>query len=296
VHARLQQSRAATIRIAVERATLPRAPAAALAVAPHRLDSIEVGPRNVPIQRFPFVAEHRRSQRRMRIDDARGALTATQTAGDPQDLHSGEASYRVNRGSMDLLHIQSDPVEGSGIGSLLIFYVAEIARQNSCRSIVIGMAAGSATGFYETMGFVPAQPRAALERETQLLQDEDQHTRYGEIHVGDRARIEYNSDPANRRAGRSWADVGGAEEANLIRAQEDAFEMLPEDERRRITSARIHGAAVGMTGGMVGQTAAVRDRALAVMQRYWLDDAWVRALDSRHDRAHLTEFPRAASE
>jgi hypothetical protein len=89
--------------------------------------------------------------------------------------------------------------------------------------------------------------------------------------------------------------VDDTTQANLIRAQEDALEMLPEDERRRITSARIQGAAVGMTGGMVGDTAVVRERANAVMQRYWLDDGWVRAWDSRND-TKLTEFPRPASE
>jgi hypothetical protein len=295
VHTRLQQSSAAPIGIAVERTTAPRAPADAAAVAPHRLDAIEVGPRNVPIQRFPFLAEHRRTQRRMRITSDGESLSATQIAGDPHDMHSGEASYRLNLGSMDLLHIQSDPEEGSGIGSLLVFYLAQIAAQNRCVSIEIPMAAGSATGFYETMGFVPARARAAREREAQM-QDDDTHARYAENHAADRARIEYNSDPANRRAGRTWAAVGAAEQANLVRAQEDAFEMLPEGEQRRITGARIHGAAVGMTGGMVGDTAVVRERANAVMQRYWLDDGWVRALDSRHDRAHLTEFPRPASE
>lgn len=295
MHTRLQQSSASTIAIAVERATAPRAPADAAAVASHRLDAIEVGPRNVPIQRFPFVAEHRRSQRRMRITNGGDTVGATQTAGDPHDVHSGEASYRLNRGSMDLLHIQSDPEEGSGIGSLLIFYVAEIAAQNACVSIEIPMAAGTAVGFYETMGFVPARARAAREREAQM-QDDDTHARHAENHAADRARIEYNADPANRRAGRTWAAVSAVEQANLVRAQEDAFEMLPENEQRRITSTRIHGAAVGMTGGMVGDTAVVREHAHAVMQRHWLDDGWVRAWDSRRDPAHLTEFPRAASE
>jgi hypothetical protein len=295
VHDRLQQPAGSTIGNVVERNVAPRAPSATVVVAPHRLDAIEIGPRNVPIQRFPFLAEHRRSQRRMQITSAGNAVTATQVAGDMRDLHSGEASYRLNVGSMELRHIQADPEEGSGIGSLLIFYVAAIAAQNACVSIEIPMAAGTATGFYETMGFVPARARAAREREAQM-QDEGTHARYAENHALDRARIDYNSDPANRRAGRTWAGVGAVEAANLVRAQEDAFEMLPEDEQRRITSARIHGAAVGMTGGMVGDTLVVRERALAVMQRHWLDDGWVRAWDSRRDRTHLTEFPRAASE
>jgi hypothetical protein len=135
VHTRLQQSSTATIGIAAERTTAPRAPAAAALVAPHRLDAIEVGPRNVPIQRFPFVAEHRRSQRRMRITSDGRSLSATQIAGDPHDMHSGEASYRLNIGSMDLLHIQSDPEEGSGIGSLLVFDLTQIAAQNGCLSM-----------------------------------------------------------------------------------------------------------------------------------------------------------------
>jgi hypothetical protein len=295
VHTRLQHPPASTIGTVVERTTAPRAPAARVAVASHRLDAIEVGPRNVPIQRFPFLAEHRRSQRRMRITNDGETVSATQIAGDAHDVHSGEASYRLNLGSMDLRHIQSDPVEGSGIGSLLVFYLAEIAAQNRCVSIEIGIAAGTATGFYETMGFVPARARAAREREAQM-QDDDTHAQYADNHVRDRARIDYNSDPANRRAGRTWSALGPVEEANLIRAQEDAFEVLPENERRAITSARIHGAAVGMMGGMVGDTAVVRERALAVMQRYWLDDGWVRAWDSRNDEKHLTEFPRPASE
>jgi GNAT superfamily N-acetyltransferase len=238
-------------------------------VMPHRLDAISAVPAGAPVQRFIVNYENSRTHRSFSIQSAGTTISASQIAGDDTDKHSGHLQYTVRGQHFELHSIQSDPEEGSGIGSILVYFMAKTAESMGHAAIEIPMSAATAVGFYERLGFVPADELEALRLELTLVQDDDQHAAYAEQYAVLRARITYEKDVANRRAGRRWDTLGEHERTGLVAAQRDAFGLLSKAQRIEITSQMLHGKAVQSRGGMIGKSATVIDRAWATASRDW---------------------------
>lgn len=261
----------------------------------HRLDAISLAPRGSTIQRFPFKFENTRTRRMFVIELAGTRITARQIAGDGTNVHSGHAEFVVRQGHFELHSIQSDPEEGSGVGSILVYWMAKVALAMGYKTIDIPMSAGTAVGFYELMGFTPANELGALQLELALVQNDDQHALYAESYALNRARIAYETDVVNRRAGRRWDALNDQQKVPLVAAQRQAFALLSKARRIEITSQQLHGKAVQSSGGMVAQTPTIIERSWAVASRNWqlftLSDESIPAWMSRHDKTTLTSFP-----
>jgi hypothetical protein len=67
--------------------------------------------------------------------------------------HSGYLTYEVIGKDFLVHHVESDPREGSGIGSLLMYLAALKAGQLGLKTMTLSKPANTAHGFYTTMGF-----------------------------------------------------------------------------------------------------------------------------------------------
>lgn len=265
---------------------------------------------NAPAQLFPYKRKNTRTDRTFRITHGGGELVAEQIEGDIDDPHSGYATYSIRHDSLELGHIASDPEEGSGIGSLLTLFLAQLAEQNDKDTITIPTAAPTAIGFYELMGFKSANEEGSSRFEAMISGNGDQLAMALEQYISLRARIEYDTDPENHSLKRrgpgpqksrlKFDDLGDKEKEDIKEEQLIKWGMKTDEERSRILQVMLHGKAVGMFG-MIGEVATVKSRAEAQCARWedmdgWTDEQQQEVWDSRHDMTTLTEFPRHPDE
>ena len=232
-------------------------------------------PVNSPLQRksgtvaqlFPYSRTNTRTNRTFQITDNGARLDADQTAGDANDPHSGYATYSVQGNSLILGHIQSDPEEGSGIGSLLMYYLAKIAEGLGLDAMSIPGAAPTAVGFYELLGFVSADIPAAAEFEREISQDTDERGKAKDLYVSTRAKIDYNTDPENRRNHREWGRLEPEDQQRLISEQEERFQSTSLSNQIQRIQEVLHGRAVTRTG-LTAITQNVLDKTAPLLNRW----------------------------
>lgn len=235
----------------------------------------DAGPADKP---FPHVYENSATKRIFRIAHAGRQVTATQIQGDPDDPHSGMARYSFAGNGLVLEHIESDPEEGSGIGALLMFSLAQIALENDKPVIDIAMPAATAVGFYEKMGAASVDPDKAARYNEALQQDEQFLEDRAQLYVRERARIGYNADPENRRFKKRsiWSSaktrlefsaLSQSEQTKLIDAEKRKFRGLPRERRYEIAREMARQSAVSRTIGMRATTWDVLARASASMSK-----------------------------
>jgi hypothetical protein len=260
-----------------------------------------------PLQLFPVNRRNTRSNRTFRITNSGSRLEAIQTAGDMDDMHYGYATYTIREDSLELGHIESDPEEGSGIGSLLMMFLAEIAIAQGKESITIPTAAFTAVGFYELAGAKSADEERSNTLEARLSDDGDQIETALELYFSTRAKIDYDTDPDHHKMiARSmwsrtktqlqWVNLGQSEKEALIQEQREIYGLKSNPDKLKTITSMIHGKAVGNMG-MVGNSSTMLERSQAMCTR-WVDPAaWTpeerqAVWDSRNDTTTLTEFPR----
>lgn len=227
---------------------------------------------------FPHVYENSATKRIFRIAHAGRQVTATQIEGDADDPHSGMARYSFAGNRLVLEHIESDPEEGSGIGALLMFSVAQIALENDKPVIEIAMPAATAVGFYEKMGAASVDPEKAARYNEALQQDEDFLEDRAQLFVRERARIGYNANPENRRFKKrsiwssaktrlEFSTLSQSEQTELINAEKRKFRELPLERRYEIARDMARQSAISRTVGMRATTWDVLARASASMSK-----------------------------
>ena len=260
------------------------------------------------IQRFPFTKLNQRTNRTFVITKTGSRVEATQVKGDVDDPHWGLATYTVRENSLELEHIVSDPEAGSGIGSLLVYYLAEIANEAGLDTITIYSAAPTALSFYELLGFESANPAGADQVEKALVEDIEEVRSAQDLHVRRRARLKYDTDPENRKfrrkkkssffgsekTRRQWEHLSSSAQQKLIGGQQVKFLQLSPEEQYTFAVALLHGRAVGRTG-MVAKTQTVLQKTKPLLSR-WVDPEERRVWASRLDTSALTEFPRRPGE
>jgi hypothetical protein len=261
-------------------------------------------------QFFPYKRKNTRTNRTFQITNSGTELDAVQILGDKDDPHSGNLIYAIKPGSVELGHIISDPEEGSGIGSLLMLFLAQIAQQNGKDKITIPTAAPTAVGFYELLGFVSANKEGSDMVENRLLTSGDDIATAVERYVSHRAKVEFNTAPANHRYARrgqgpektrlSFDDLPQGERAQLEEEQMIRFGQMTDLERQNVITMMLHGRAVTLVG-MTADVDVVISKATALCTRWkdadgWTDEQISSVWASRLDTSTLTEFPRKPDE
>ncbi|MBZ5525374.1 MAG: GNAT family N-acetyltransferase [Acidobacteriia bacterium] len=265
------------------------------------------------VQLFPYRRYNEKTNRTFLITDDGGTVSVRQIAGDPDDPHSGYASYSIEEGALRLEHIAADPEEGSGIGSILMYFLAHIASLRGLGTMNIGTGAPTAVGFYELFGFKTVAPQAVAKFKEFALHDEDKRQKAEVLHLSTRARIRYDTDPRNRKlvkksafssqkTRRTFGALPHKEQQELILRERKEFEKLDLGTRGQHVEALIHGMAVGATG-LTAPTHIVLARAQTLSSRWkevtpnvWTSEEVHRVRQSAHDLETLTEFPRHPEE
>ena len=266
----------------------------------------------IVIQRFPYERMNKKTNRVFKIIQHGNEIEAIQVKGNEEDIHYGSLIFKITnfRGQkvFELSHIISDPEVGSGLGSLLVFYMAMLAQQLGFDTIEIPTAASTAVGFYEHMGWAPVDPRAARLRAQQFFESPGHNEEVLGKHFDDSARIEYNSDPENHATKRrsfmgsktqlTWEKLGKKEQGLLVKAQENKFMKLSADKRLSIVNTLNYNKAVANVG-MTGKTDVIKGKAFSSTLNTWTDNTpptFEKAWDSRFNKTTLSEFPRHPDE
>jgi hypothetical protein len=247
-----------------------------------QMKAVQVQVQDAPIQFYPLNRRNTRSGRTFRITNSGSRLDAVQIAGDMDDQHSGSATYRILDDSLILEKIMSDPEEGSGIGSLLMMFLAEIAIEHGKDIITIHGAASTAVGFYESVGAKSANEAESNGREAQWAEDADQVDTALMLYFNTRARIAYETDSEHHKMKRRsffsrektqlrWMDLSQKQKDKLVREQQSKFGNQTNSDKAKIITAMIHGKAV-MQVGMTGSAETMRAQAEDMCSR-WVDTA-----------------------
>lgn len=265
------------------------------------------------VQLFPYRRFNEKTNRTFLITDNGKAVVARQIEGDPDDPHSGYATYSIGQGALRVEHIAADPEEGSGIGSILMYFLAHIATLRGLDTMDIGTGAPTAVGFYELFGFKTTAPRAVKQFKEFALHDEDKRQKAEDLHLSTRARIRYDTDPENRklvrksafsseRTRRTFGALPHKVQQELILRERKEFEKLDLGTRGQHIEALIHGMAVGATG-LTAPTHVVLAKAQTLSARWkqtspdvWTSGEEDRVEHSASDKETLTEFPRHPDE
>ncbi len=264
------------------------------------------------IQRFPYSRTNQKTNRTFLITHTGGSIIATQVKGDEDDLHSGTLNYNIRTTRdgkiFELGHIISDPELGSGLGSLLVYYMTKVAQALGFETIEIPTAAATAVGFYEHMGWqsLNAQRTSELEHKYANVDiDKEAIDKY----IGHKVRASYNSNEDNHKMKKRdgfwspktqlrWDDLDDKERERLLNEERKAFSALPIRKQAAIVATQHHNMAIANTG-MIGNTSLIMAKSFASVQNTWIDNekpSWQKAEASRLDTNHLTEFPRHPDE
>ncbi len=265
------------------------------------------------IQCFPYKRVNSKTKRAFIISHQGNEISATQVEGDMDDTHSASLIYAVRnfngRTVFELSHILSDPEIGSGLGSLLVFYMSKIAESMRFTSIEIPTAASTAVGFYELMGWQSVDPKSTAEKAEQYFESNSQNKWILDKYFDDSARVAYDSNPENhamkRRGGffsdktqLKWKDLGEKEKHVLIEIEEKKFNELKIEDHLKKLKLLNYNKAVANTG-MIGDTKKIKGKSYSNTLNIWTDETastWEKAWDSRFTTKHLTEFPRYPDE
>ncbi len=259
---------------------------------------------NQTFQLFPYAVNNEKTKRGFNIEHNGKTISATQIKGDEKDPHSGYAVYQIKNKEFILHHIESDPEEGSGIGSLIMYYMAKIAQDMGYEHIYIDMAAVTAVGFYELLGFVSRNPAGADKMKQLYAKSDDDIAKALDLYTLSKAKIKYNTNPENRQLRdkgfwdstqirKEFKDLPVKEQQQLISQEWEVFKLSPIDEQEKIIDMMLHGRAVG-SSGMIAPTATILSKVKPFISRW--SPTWESAWESRKKQDTLTEFPRQPGE
>jgi hypothetical protein len=263
------------------------------------------------VQRFPYERMNEKTKRAFKIIHHGTEIEAIQIGGDPDDIHYASLTYKIanikGKNVFELSHIISDPETGSGLGGLLVYYMAKIAEGAGFATIEIPMAASTAIGFYEHLGWKSNDTSASNALAQRFFDAPGQNEDTLNLYFNNTARIAYNSDPENHAKKKrglfgskeqlKWENLSGSKQQVLIEAERKKFKTLSPGKQLGIVNMLNHNKAVANIG-MTGKTAVIIGRSLGSTLNTWVDTppTWEKVKDSREDKKHLTEFPRHPDE
>lgn len=242
------------------------------------------------VQRFPFKYENEDTDRKFVVTHDGAWIRVTQVEGNKQEkAHSGEAHYEIGQDESDkapvleLHRIDSDPVEGSGIGGLLMYYLALVAQEHKVARINILLPAATAAGFYEHMGARPFNAEVSQKREKQLSEDLFEDV---DAYIAHRTSVEYDSNPANRKPGaKNFGQLPNEERERLVKERRQRFDKEEEGSQIKQMQAWVHGKALVVIPRMVADPDEMANRAGKSISKRW------HKLDAKfHDRGNGTHL------
>lgn len=214
-----------------------------------------------------FEAENTKTNRGYKITHSPGRIEATQSSGDENSQHSGYLEYNIEGAGgnrrMVLSHIQSTPEIGSGLGSVLVYHMARLAQMKGITTINIDMAAPTAIGFYEHMGWAAKQNTAA--KEVQFLGNEELMETLTERDQDHRGKLAYLKDG---HTSAQWQQLGAEGQAEYVNAAVAADAQLDEAGENKRKRELVHQKAVAEVG-LTAPTHTILAQSLASVKRSW---------------------------
>jgi hypothetical protein len=178
---------------------------------------------------------------------------------------------RGKEGKAMVLHtINTRPEEGSGLGSLLMYYMAVEAVKADCKVIEIEDAAWAAVSFYEHMGGKPNKPELVKEHEGLYGQLDPKDVLNGladEAVVREYERKNYESKDY------IIFDKLPAEQKKKMRADKrEEFQKLSKEEQAKMVQARVHAKAVSGLGAMLADPKEMLEKTAASIVKRWAEE------------------------
>jgi hypothetical protein len=171
-------------------------------------------------------------------------------ASERRGKQNGYADYRMEGEAMTLHTIVAEPEEGTNLGSLMMWYLAQDAVEKKAKVIEITRPATFAVGFYEQLGAEAAHPQAARALREELSSP-NEFPAYWDRIVTEHARRQYEREHYADEKYQSWAALDEGERKKRIAAKRD--EMNKSDAPSRLLR-KIHkyisDRAVAATGLM----------------------------------------------
>jgi hypothetical protein len=180
----------------------------------------------------------------------------------------GAATYEKKGDAIVLHTISAFPEEGSGIGSLLMFLLAQDAVDQDAKVIEIEDPAVFAVGFYEHMGAVAQQPEGVEARE-EMMRLKGKPKLWGEI-------VEHRTQAAHekRYAERGhvpWEKLSDEQKKKLRAEKQAELEAGEGAEGRKDEAVEelVHGYAVSSLGAMKAEPATLLKSTHASVFKRW---------------------------
>jgi hypothetical protein len=199
-------------------------------------------------------------------EQAGGGLFASLFGSGPKQ--HGAATYEKKDGAMVLHTISAFPEEGSGIGSLLMFLLAQDAVDQGVDVIEIEDPAVFAVGFYEHMGAVASEPKDVGARE-EMMRGKGEAKLWGEV-------LEHRTQAAHEKRYAesgyvSWEKLSEEQRTKLRADKKAELESGEGAEGRKDEAVEelVHGYAVSSLGAMKADPATMLKSTHASVFKRW---------------------------